>query len=180
VAKRPTAKRYAQALFDLALGQHAVERWMDALRGVAKALDDPTVRFYFNLPNVPLGRKQQAAAELAPGADATVVKFLGLLATRRAITLLPDVTLAYGEMLNAHLGRLQATATSAVTLTKPQQEQLRRRLRDLFEKDVVLEARVDDSIIGGVVVRIGDQVIDGSVRTKLQRLKQRLAEGSLT
>jgi F-type H+-transporting ATPase subunit delta len=180
VAKGPSAKRYAKALFDLARDEGKLEPWMAALRNAVAVLDDPTVSFYFSLPKIPMSRKLEAIDLLARGADPTLIRFLGLLASRQAISLLPDIMREYGDLLDGLLGRVRATATTAVPLSKAQQDQLRKQLRDMLEKDVVLEARVDESIIGGIVVRVGDQVIDGSVRTKLERLKQRLAEGSLT
>ena len=86
---------------------------------------------------------------------------------------------AYGDLLNASLGRVQAQVTSSVPLSTVQRSRLQDSLKAMLNKDVVLETTEDPDIIGGVVVRVGDQIIDGSVRTRLEALKERLEHESL-
>lgn len=179
MAKAPTAKRYAVALFELAGAQGSEEAWLDVLSQAADALRDPTVALYFGEPRVPAERKQEAVERLAPGADRLVLNFLGLLVERQAASLLPAIVSEYGALLNAHLGRVQAQVTSAAPVSQEQRDRLSRSLAAMLEQEVVLEMTEDPSIIGGIVVRVGDRIIDGSVRTRLEALRRRLEQGSL-
>ena len=176
MAKAPTAKRYAEAMFKLAQEHGSEGAWLEQLERAREALAEPTVRTYFGLPQVQLQLKLDAAAQLLEGADPLVVNMVGLLTSRRALSLLPAVVSEYAALLNDSRGLVQATVTSAVPLTDAQQGRLRGQLRDMLDKDVALDVQQDPEVIGGVVVRVGDQVIDGSVRTRLQALRQRLAQ----
>jgi F-type H+-transporting ATPase subunit delta len=87
---------------------------------------------------------------------------------------------AYGELLNQKLGRIKAEVTTATALSGDQQRKLSASLGASLQKEVLLDSNEDPEIIGGMVVRVGDQIIDGSVRTKLAAMKQQLAQGSLS
>jgi F-type H+-transporting ATPase subunit delta len=128
---------------------------------------------------VRIGDKLDVVKQLLEGFDPMVANLIGLLVSRQAQSLLPHLITAYGELLNASLGRVQAQVTSSVPLSSEQQTRLRETLRKMLDKDVALEMDVDADIIGGMVIRVGDQVIDGSVRTRLETLKHRLEHESL-
>jgi len=179
VAKAPTARRYAQALFALADEKNASEAWLDELREVKTALDDPTVALYLTTPRVPAEEKLAVATRLCEGRDPMIRNLLGLLASRQSTPLLGAVVAEYELLLNVRLGRVQAEVTTAAPISAAQQQRLRDSLGASLQKTVVLDPREDPEIIGGLVVRVGDQIIDGSVRSKLVALKQRLANESL-
>jgi len=86
----------------------------------------------------------------------------------------------YTHLLDESLGRVHAEVTSAVSLSVAQQARLQEILGEMLQKKVVLEVKVDPEIMGGIVVRVGDQVIDGSVRMRLLGLRQRLAQQAIT
>ena len=96
-----------------------------------------------------------------------------------AASLLPAIVSEYGALLNEHLGRVQAEVTSAAPISAEQRERLSRSLAEMLDQEVVLETAEDASIIGGIVVRVGDRIIDGSVRTRLEALRRRLQQESL-
>jgi len=179
VAKAPTPKRYALALFQLAEGQGKQEPWLEELQRVQATLADATISTYLSTPRVRIGDKLDVVKQLLEGFDPMVANLIGLLVSRQAQSLLPHLITAYGELLNASLGRVQAQVTSSVSLSPEQQTHLRETLRKMLDKDVALEMDVDADIIGGMVIRVGDQVIDGSVRTRLETLKHRLEHESL-
>jgi F-type H+-transporting ATPase subunit delta len=179
LAKAPTVKRYAQALFAIAGEQGKGEAWLDELGFARDALSEPTVRLYMGTPRVPIEDKQSAVTGLMEGRDPVVAKLVGLLVSRQSSGLLGAIALAYGELLNESLGRVQAAVTTAAPMSSEQQERLRETLGKMLNKEVVLEVAEDPEIIGGALVRVGDQVIDGSVRTRLVALRQRLERGSL-
>ena len=180
MAKAPTARRYAQALFALADEKDAAEAWLEEIRQVKTDMDDPTVALYLSTPRVPTEQKLAVVAQLCEGRDPMIGNLLGLLASRLGTALLGAVVDEYESLLNVRLGRVSAMVTTAAPISDAQQQRLRESLGTSLQKTVVLETREDPEIIGGVLVRVGDQIIDGSVRSKLLALKQRLAHESLT
>ncbi len=179
VAKPPTARRYAEALFALAREQGAEEAWAEALSGARDALSEPTAVLYFSEPRIARERKLEAVALLAEGYDRLIVNFLGLLVGRQATSLLPDIVREYGALLSESAGRIQASVATAAPLSDRQRTRLTPCLGAALEQGVALSVRTAPEIIGGMVVRVGDQVIDGSVRTRLAALRRQLAHGSL-
>ena len=179
MAKAPTAKRYAQALFSIAGEQGKGEAWLDELGYARDALSEPTVYLYLGTPRVPIEDKQNAVTQLMEGHDPIVANLVGLLVSRQSSGLLGAIAGAYGELLNESLGRVQAAVTTASSMSSEQQGRLRETLGKMLSKEVVLEVSEDPEIIGGALVRVGDQVIDGSVRSRLVALRQRLERGSL-
>lgn len=108
-----------------------------------------------------------------------MVTAVAVLVQRRGVKLLPEVVAAYAALLDDQLGRTQADVASAVPLSREQQRRLENQLASLVQKEVVLRVREDEDLMGGVVVRVGDQLIDGSVRSRLEQLRQRLARAPI-
>ena len=180
MGKTASGKRYAEALFWLAQEQGKTEQWLEELGKVQEVLSDPTAMLFFSEPRVLADHKLAAINQISGDVDKLLANFLGLLVERSGTALLPKVIDAFGELLNESIGRVQATVTSATTVTNEQQQRLKESLSKMLDKDVVLDVNEDAEIIGGLVVRVGDQIIDGSVKTKLQSLRQRLGRESLT
>jgi len=185
MARGPTARRYAQALFWLAQDQGKEDAWLGQLTEASDALAAPTVALYLSVPRVPMADKLSAVGNLTARADSLLTNAVSLLAERGSLALLPAIVLEYGARLNESQGRAQAQVTTAVALSDTQRDRLGGLLRDMLERDVVIEAAVDPEVIGGVVVQVGDQIIDGSVRARLEALKrqlesERLATGGST
>ncbi len=174
MAKAPMAKRYAQALFSLAEAEESREAWLDDLAGIQEQMADSSVALFFGEPRVPAERKQEAAARIAEGARPLVRNFLGLLAQRQATGSLPAIVSEYRRLLNERLGRAQAVVTTAAPISAEQRGRLAASLGAMLDKEVVLDEREDPEIIGGIVVRIEDRIIDGSVRSRLNGLRQSL------
>ncbi len=169
------AGRYASALFDLAVEQNQVtavegdlERLSDAIAAsadLAALLKDPEV-----------SRKAAGSAVAAVGAhlglaDLTA-KFLGTLAENRRLAALPDMIRAFHAIAAAQRGEVTAQVTSAHALTDTQLAALTAKLTAREGRDVKVRTSVDPSILGGLVVKIGSQQIDGSIRTRLNSLAQ--------
>ena len=151
----------------------------DSLSGIAEGLADPSAALFFNEPRIPAARKAEAAAQLAGGADPLVRNFVGLLVQRRAVGSFGAVVSEYGRLLNESLGRVQASVTSAVPISAEQRSTLTASLGAMLDKEVILDVQEDSDIIGGIVVRVGDQIIDGSVRSRLSGLRQSLERQGL-
>ena len=180
MARASKAKRYAQALFSLAAIEGKQESWLESLSGIEQQLSDPTAMLFFGEPRISSERKNDAAVRVAEGADPLVRNFVGLLVQKQAVGSLGAIVREYARILDESLGRVQATVTSAVEVSSAQRERLTDSLSGMLNKEVVLDINEDPGIIGGILVRVGDQVIDGSVRARLEGLRNRLERESLS
>ncbi len=171
------ARRYATALFDLAQEQGQVDALEKDLRAVA-ALVATSADFTAFAANTTLSRKAQAQA-VAAVADhlslgALSRKFIGMVAANRRLPDVGAMAEAALDMIAAQKGETTATVISATALDDAQTKQLTAQLGKLTGKTVRLDSQVDESLIGGLVIRVGALRIDNSVKTKLERLHRAL------
>jgi F-type H+-transporting ATPase subunit delta len=169
------AGRYASALFDLARDQRQIESVGKSLDALGQALLDS--KEFAELIASPLVSREEAAkafAALAPklNLDPLTTNFLGVLARNGRKGQLRAVIRNYGRLAAEHRGETIADIVTARPLNDDQLAELKSRLRARAGKDVAIEARVDPNILGGIVVKLGSQQIDASIRTKLNRLAQ--------
>lgn len=171
------ARRYATALFDLAQEQgqlDAVEKDLRALEAMAAQSAD----FEAFAANATLSRAAQAAGAKAVGEhlqlSALTQKFLGAVSSNRRLADLPGMVAATLKLIAAKKGETTATVVSAQALDKSQADKLAAQLKKLTGLTVRLEQQVDASLIGGLVIHVGDLRIDNSVKTKLERLHRAL------
>ena len=193
MTNRTAATRYARALLDVVVKEHAAQ---DKVR-LAELMDKPArlrqsesqLAEFVDLfkqhpaldkvmlnPAVPVPRKRAAMDELIKRAALTPVlaNLIALLTDRDRLVLLPDLLAAYRERMLDHLQVVRAEVTTAVALTKDRASAVEESLARVTGRAVTLVTRVDPSIIGGVVARIGSTVYDGSVTRQLQRMKEKL------
>ena len=169
------AKRYAEAAFLLAREEGKVEEWSVGLTAMAALFGDDQARKLFENTRVPVAQKLQLVERALAGVDPLVLNLARLLLRRRRTSLGPQIADAFRELVQESKGISHATVTSAVPLTTEDQRAVTQRLREITGGEVVLETEVDESILGGLVVRIGDRLIDGSTKSRLLALKRRLA-----
>lgn len=172
MAEDQFVQAYAQAVFEQAVG-----RWNTFLRAVSENLErTPDVITLLDNTAEQMPRKKEAVDKLAPaGADEQQRNFLYLLASKSQVHLLPQVLHEFNRLATRGPLRDVARVTSAVPLTDSERAELERKVRAQYGENLDLDYRVDKSLIGGVVVRVGDKVIDGSVAAKLASMKQKLA-----
>jgi F-type H+-transporting ATPase subunit delta len=176
-----TSRRYAEAIFEIAQRDGTVETWLDQLDQVAVvARDDHAVRGLEN-PSVAMDERvglfrQLVGKELLDPLE----NLLGIVLRRRRLELLPGIAREYRRLFNQSVGIVEATATSAAPLEPDEVTALRERLETMTNKRVELTTDVDPGLLGGVQVRIGDKLLDGSVRGRLERLRGRIASGALS
>ena len=169
------AGRYATALFDLAREQKGIESVGKSLDALGQAMLDS--KEFAELVASPLVSREKAArafSALAPdlGLDSVTGNFLGVLAKNGRKQQLRAVIRAYRQLAAEHRGETTAEIVSARPLSDDQFAALKGQLRTRAGRDVRIDARVDPNILGGIVVRLGSQQIDASIRTKLNRLAQ--------
>ena len=177
------AGRYARALFDVAIKERAdVEKVQSDLQQFVDLFaQHPSLAHTLGNPAIPASKKKgvaQALIERAGGLSPMVAKLMLLLAERDRLALLPDIARIYGERVMDHLNVIRAEVTTAVELAPDRLLALEHGLQQATGRKVVLESKVDPSIIGGVITRLGSTVYDGSVTTQLQKLKQSLVDAN--
>jgi F-type H+-transporting ATPase subunit delta len=180
VTNRTAALRYARALLDVALTEKANPQAIEAeLSGFAALFTEhPALAKALLNPAVPVARKRAAVAELVKslGLSAVPGKLLVLLAERDRLIVLPDVVAAYRERLLDHQKVVRAELTTAETLSAERADEIKRTLAKATGRTVTLTSRVDPSLIGGLVARVGGTVFDASVTKQLQKMRERLQE----
>jgi F-type H+-transporting ATPase subunit delta len=175
------ARRYAEAAFEIAERDGSVDKWLAQLDTAAAAVTDSNVVHRLEDPQVPL-EARVAALHKVLGDDMLppLGNLIGLVLRRRRVDALPSIAREYRRLYNRRAGIVEAVATSALTLGADELAALRGRLEEMTGNKVELETAVDPTILGGVQVRIGDTLYDGSVRGRLERLRTRLAAGAIT
>lgn len=176
MARRPTAKRYALAAFQIARESVQLESWAQDLQTAQQAIQAPTLRVFLELPKVSIERKMESLREVLGGANPFLLNLMALLTSRLSLGLLPRIADEYQRLLDAHLNRERAEVATAIPLERQQGERLTQQLRQLLGKEVILTSRVDAEVLGGLVARVGDRIIDGSARGRLMALRKSLAE----
>ncbi len=175
-----SARRYAEAAFELAVRDEDPEGWRQDLADAAVHLAKPALARVLTNQGLPLDARARLVAEaLGKEVRRPVVNLVLLLLRRGRIELLPRVADEFERLDHARRGITSAIATSAAPLEPAEVRALTARLEALSGGTVELERRVDPSLLGGVVVQLGDRLVDGSVRGRLERLRQRLASGAL-
>lgn len=164
------ARPYARAAFEVARASGATAEWSQALAFAAAVATDSRVAELVSDPRVQAG--QLVALHLPQGtaADAPFGHFLAELAAHRRLALLPEIAALYETYKRESESQLLVKVTSAMALDAAQTEQLKASLKRRFKRDIELETRVDASLLAGVVIDTGSEVIDGSARGRLDRL----------
>jgi F-type H+-transporting ATPase subunit delta len=183
VARLPTttARRYAEAVFQIAQRDGTVEQWLEQLDRVAAAVTDEQVVRRLEDPAVPFAERHAAFRALFRTSMLDpLYSLLAIVLRRRRLELLPGIAREYRSLYNRQQGIVEATATSAAELDQGEVQALRERLEKMTGGRVELRLAVDPALLGGVQVRMGDQLLDGSVRGRLERLRERIASGSFS
>jgi len=205
LAETTLARPYARAAFSLADQAGTVESWSASLARVSEAVETEAMKRVIGHPNVDDSRLQDLLAEVlgepADGtsdrndagsdagnanrndagndnrnADRAFKSFLTVLMHYRRLPLLPEITVQFETLRRASEQRLKVSVTSAVEMAPDQIEKLAVRLREKFGTEIEMETGVDADLIGGLVVRAGDKVIDASVRGRLEQLGRQLVK----
>jgi F-type H+-transporting ATPase subunit delta len=176
--RETAARRYAEAAFEVGLRDGTVEAWRRELDAAAAIVDDERVARLLGNPAI----AEETRLELAQSTFGTIVSrpvlnLIGLMLRRGRIDELPRVAAEFRRLDNERQGITPATATSAIPLSEDEVRAVTARLEEMTGGRVDLDLRVDPDLIGGLVVRVGDRMIDGSVRGRLERLRNQLVSG---
>ena len=168
------AGRYASALFDLAIEADSLESTAQDLEGLKGLLNDSSD--LSDLVSSPLYSSEQQAAAMeavlaSAGAQDLTRRFIGVVTQNRRLFVIADIINGFGARLARHRGEMSAEVISSKPLSDTQLESLRGVLANALQSDVVVDASVDETLLGGLVVRVGSRMIDSSLRTKLDNMQ---------
>jgi len=171
------ARRYSQAIFRMALENKDINRWQSDLRKVAGLMRDTALLSLVNNPQISGEEKSQNLKQRLGDVNPLAIKLVLLLAAKGKLAALDDVAEEYQVLVDDYRG-IEGTEiaeiTTAIPLDNDYQMKIAQRITDIVGKPVLLRSKVDPAIIGGIIIRVGDKLIDGSIRSKLAALKKDL------
>src|SRR5712671_3231192 len=176
------SRRYARALFSLALEEGGHERTGEELEAVARTIrSSAEARMLAESPAYTPAQRHALVSVLVQKLSLSplVASFLSLLVDRHRLAEIPAIARSYGEMLDEKVGRVRATVTSARPLADDDLKRVRETLAAVTRRTIVLDSHSDPKIVGGLVAQVGATVWDGSIRTQLERLRRELKSGTL-
>ena len=172
-----TGRRYAQAAFELAKEQDKVDTWSEDLDRAGEVLGDSDVLAFLDAPQLADNVKLDGISKLLSDVDVLVRNTVNLMTVNRDITKFADMHRMFGEMADEHCGIARAEVITAVPLDDERRGKVAEGLANLVGRsEVKITESVDSEIIGGVVAKIGDRLVDGSTRTQLRAMRDSLAE----
>ena len=172
---------YSGALFEAARERGELEEVLSDLGEFVAALrESEELRLFYYGGQVPERQKRRALDGLTEGMKTSTTNFLKVLVDNGREEILEEVLGRYEQLVKEHLGRIEVGVTTAVELSPDQLDRLKERLEETLEgKEVVLETNVDPELIGGVVFRFGGRMMDGSIRGRLESLREGMLERSV-
>jgi len=175
VTRRFPVRRYARAIFEIALEKKQLDEWQSDLEEITLISQDATVAAFLESPDVRFEDKANLLSERLGEVNPMVLNLVYLLLTKGRLNMLADVVNEYKRLIDKHYGIERAEVTTAIPLNDEYRLTLSKRLGDIIDKKVVVEPEyIDPSLIGGVVVKIGGKLLDGSTRGKLEALKREM------
>jgi F-type H+-transporting ATPase subunit delta len=175
-----TALKYAKGLFIAAKELNKVKEFGEELENLATGLKGyPEILQALQSPIYPPDIKLEILQEILSyfKVDPEIERFLKLLVERRRIQFLEEIVAMYQALLDEELGRARGEVITAFPISDDERVELERALQTLLKKEVILEAKVDPEIIGGVKVKVGDYILDGTLKSQLEKFKEIIIKG---
>jgi F-type H+-transporting ATPase subunit delta len=171
------AKRYTQAVFDIAREQGTFDQWQRDLDKLGALTSDPQASVLLASPKISEENKLALITEQLKGSQPEALNLARLLLQRGRLPIAAEMADTFRELALAELGIVVADVTTAKPIDKATEAAIKLQLSKLVGKQVEIRTHVDETIIGGIIARIGDQLIDGSVSNQLRRLRTQLGAG---
>ena len=178
--KGPVARRYAEAVFEIGAQQDTIDRWHADLAVLAEYFGNRRLAFVLKEPKIPFTRKEAIVRDLLTGkAQPEAVNLALLLVERGLADLAPAIRDAFEALYNDYRGQAVAQVTTAIPLDDALRAQITAELAEMTGKRIILHEKVDPTILGGAIARVGDTLIDGSLKRRFQLLRQNILRGGL-
>jgi len=175
VARRAYAKRYSQAVFQIALERGELDRWQSDLRKIASLGEDTALTALLESPKLRFSDKARVLSEQLGDINPLALNLVYLLVAKGRVSVVAEIADEYQRLLNSYRGIEEAEVFTAIPLDDEDKQRLGERLGAIVDKKIIIKSEVDSSLIGGIVARIGDKLIDGSTRSRLEALKRELS-----
>jgi F-type H+-transporting ATPase subunit delta len=175
VARRAYAKRYSQAIFEIALETGELDKWQSDLPKIVSIVVEATFKAFLESPKVHFDGKARLLSEQLEGISPLALNLVLLLITKGWLSMLSDIVDEYQRLLDSYRGIESAEVITAIPLDERDELKLAEHLSAIVGKKVVLKPEVDPTLIGGFVARVGSRLLDGSTHGKLMALKRELA-----
>lgn len=171
-----SAIAFADAIMQLAEERHDLQNVAAEMKSMGDALADvPQLRSFFSNPAVTdADREIFLSRTLLPKSSSLVGSFLKLLSSRRQLGQLEAICDAFEKLMDEKLGKIEVDVTVSRKLTNQELEIVRQRISVAIRKEAVVHQYVDESILGGIIIRVGDQLIDGSVKAQLESMRRKM------
>ena len=173
---RGSAKRYAQAVFEIARDEGRFSEWLSDLEAISAALEDIKLSAFLSNSKARFLQKKEVLREAFRDIDPKALNLLYLLTSRNQVELLKEINVECERLVDDYCGRERAEVITALPLSKRGQEEIIQRLSGLRQKEIRAEFRIDPDVLGGMVIKVGDKLIDGSIKEKLIRLRKEIVE----
>ena len=177
--KGAIARRYAGAIFEIGRKQNALDRTLEDVKGIAEVFAHRTLAYLLREPKVPSKRKETAIRQALAGKVLPSSLNLALLVVQRELVdLMPNIARELEQLVLDYKNQAVAEVTTATKLDDAHIALIKQALERRTGKTILVETKVQPDILGGVIARVGDQVIDGSIRYRLSALRQQLLAGA--
>ncbi|HEX6484240.1 MAG TPA: ATP synthase F1 subunit delta [Ktedonobacteraceae bacterium] len=176
--KGAIARRYAAAIFDIALRQNTIDRTLEDVQGIAQVFSNRKIAYLLTEPKVSAQRKEAAVRQaLASKVLPTSLNLALLVVERELVEAMPNIANELEKLVLDYKNEAKAQVTTAAPMDEAQSNLVKQALERITGRTILMQTRIQPEILGGVVARVGDQVIDGSVRYRLSALRQQLLRG---
>jgi F-type H+-transporting ATPase subunit delta len=171
-----SGKRYAQAAFELALERTELESWQKGLEKIAELIKNENLMALLQNPRIPFDAKKNLLQKQLGEINPLAFNLALLLVNKGLLRIGQQILQQYISLVDIHQGIKRAKVTTALSLGDEEKEAISRYLGEMADRKVAIDRQVDPTIIGGFIARMGDKLIDGSIRQKLETLKKSLVE----
>ncbi len=175
MARKAYAKRYSQAVFEIAVESGELDRWQSDLRKIASLGEDAALTMLFENPRLHFDDKARLLSERLGDINPLALNLVYLLVARGRLSMVGEIAEEYQRLLDAYRGIERAEVITAIPLDDEDRLRLEERLGAVVGKKVVIKPEVDSGLIGGIVARIGGKLLDGSTRSRLEALKREMS-----
>ena len=175
MAKKAHVRRYAQAVFDIAVERQELDKWQSDLQKIAVLDEDPEIAGLLENPKLRFEDKKRLLAGVLTDVSPLALNLVYLLVTKGNLNIVTEIADGYQEMLDSYRGIERADVVTAVPLDDDDKRRLETRLGAVVGKKVLIKQEVDPDLLGGIVARMGGRLLDGSVRSRLEALKNEIS-----
>ena len=173
MSRMTSARRYAQAVYQIAIEKDNIQQWIDDLSLLAASTLDEQFMSFVNSPNVGNDKKTALIQDVfSDHISGDAVNLGCLLALRNSVSILSSIADYIQEFVDSEKGIERAEIVAAVELNQVQQKDIKDYVSSMVGKELMLTNRVDSAILGGFLVRVGDKMMDGSLKTRIEDMKR--------